>query len=154
MKIIQVFTGKPGIYLYYMFLWVVIWIPGEYHIVTGHFPYLNYSIEYITKYIIPFALCFIMVPLLNLVTGLLWKRINCWVKYIIITGCYSVIAWLSIFLTVLFHEFGYVEYAGDVFGTIVMVYWPTIILYWIVGIPAVIFFRHKAKKKRLRLFDT
>jgi hypothetical protein len=49
-------------------------------------------------------------------------------------------------LTVILENIGCVNYVGDVFGTILMFYWPSIVLFWLIGFPMSLFLEHRRRK--------
>lgn len=109
---------------------------------------IDISWPVVNVYLIPYIVCFIVVLVLNITEHLLlfWKTLKYKVKYFIIFGSYSLIMLLSGVFTEILHSNGYVDYVGDIYGTIVMGYWPSAFLCWLIGIPVTLFFYHKKSR--------
>jgi hypothetical protein len=149
MKIIQLLFGKPGLYLYLMFIWVLLTIPGGICIVRRYNVNLHTFMLFMNIHVIPYILCIIVAMILNLVnlfTGY-WDKIKYVPKYFILIGSYAVTAWLADIFTLLACKYGYVIYIGDLYGTIVMGYLPTIVLYAVGGIPLTIYLSFRKQRK-------
>lgn len=147
MQYVNLFLGRPGLYLCMMFLWVVPFMIGD----IRYFKQNHIAIDMgkMDIYIIPFFLCIAAAWIINyfeLSYGV-WTKRNRWLRYIILTGSYFLVACLSSTLTFIFHEFGYVDFAGDVCGTVVMGYLPTAILYGVLGFFFTLFFSAKQKRQ-------
>jgi hypothetical protein len=145
MKYLYAILMRPGIYLYTMFLWIIPFAIRDICFFEKHNIAITRAIMNI--YVIPYCVCFIIASILNLIFSRLWKKMNFWAKYLILIGAYFIAIWGSSILTVILHEHGYVDYSGDIFGTIVMMYLPTFFLYMICGIPLILFFKGKIKGK-------
>jgi ABC-type branched-subunit amino acid transport system permease subunit len=142
--------GRPGKYLYLMFLWILILIPGEVVMVKN--AHDNYSIYYANKYIIPMVLCCIVAMVLNVVnlTVGFWGGMKYGRKYCVLIGTYAVMSWLAGSITVLLHDYGYVDYVGDAAGSVIMGYLPTIVLYIVGGIPVALFLSYRNRRQQDR----
>jgi hypothetical protein len=140
--------GRPGIFLYAMFLWIIPFMIRDIYYFRGH--NIAITLERVNVKVIPYGVCVIIAVVLNLLFSRLWEKINYWVKYLVLVGAYFIVIWTSGILTVIMHEYEYVDYVGDIFGTIVMAYLPTFFLYMICGIPLTLILGKIKAKVRLK----
>jgi len=147
MKSICIFFGKPGGYLYLMLIWMFPFIFRDLNFFKSYD--IDVTLPILNIYLIPFALCIFFVLTLNVIENLknYWKTMKYRIKYLVVLGSYSSIMLFSGILTEILHDLGYVEYVGDVYGTIIMAYWPSVLLFWLIGIPVTMFLYAHAKNR-------
>ncbi|MHC4906515.1 MAG: hypothetical protein ACYTFX_12095 [Planctomycetota bacterium] len=132
---------KPGVYLYLFLIWIIPFMVRD---------IVDFGIDMpiLSIYLIPFGVCSIAAAVLNYIEKgkNFWKRRNFIFRSIILLSSYSLIIVTSQALTVILENIGCVNYVGDVFGTILMFYWPSIVLFWLIGFPMSLFLEHRRRK--------